>query len=151
MAMFVDDVIAAQAVFAYDEDGEGDLPLRVGDIVIVTAEEGEWWTGRMYEDTGRLPGLFPSNYVEVIAETDLPKKAVAKKKAAPKVGAKKKGARPHHPPDVAKGAADEAPCQRPVSTCPRWSARSARSAPSLYLDADVARVYACVCVFSTLS
>lgn len=47
------------------------------------AEEGDWWTGRIYEDAGRLPGLFPANYVEIIDESQLPKKkAAAKKKPA---------------------------------------------------------------------
>jgi hypothetical protein len=40
-------------------------------------KDGEWWTGRLYDNDSRGPGLFPSNYVELIEESELPKKAAA--------------------------------------------------------------------------
>jgi len=53
----------------YDYDGEysGDLSFKEGDTIIIIEQKGEWWRG-IHEDKKmkQEPGLFPSNYVEII-------------------------------------------------------------------------------------
>ncbi len=51
----------------WDGDAEGDLALRVGDVIIVLDNETDpegWWTGRIEAD-GR-EGSFPSNFTTLI-------------------------------------------------------------------------------------
>lgn len=55
-----------RAIHPYEGDqGYNDLPMAVGDVVLVTSRQGLWFDGRNL--TGQ-EGVFPANYVESIAE-----------------------------------------------------------------------------------
>ncbi|KAK4241651.1 hypothetical protein C8A03DRAFT_41005 [Achaetomium macrosporum] len=52
------------ALYDYAAQAEGDLSFRAGDIIEVvtrTANENEWWTGRLHGKQGQFPG----NYVKL--------------------------------------------------------------------------------------
>eukprot|EP00123_Amoebidium_parasiticum_P009105 comp19246_c0_seq1/m.22028 comp19246_c0_seq1/g.22028 ORF comp19246_c0_seq1/g.22028 comp19246_c0_seq1/m.22028 type:complete len:324 (-) comp19246_c0_seq1:424-1395(-) len=53
-----------RVLYAFNPECRSDLPLSVGDIVVVEEATGEWWYGTN-KTTGRV-GDFPSNYVERI-------------------------------------------------------------------------------------
>ncbi|ODM95300.1 Intersectin-2 [Orchesella cincta] len=48
------------ALYPYESEEPGDLPFEAGELVLVTQNEGEWWTGQV--GTDRI-GIFPANYV----------------------------------------------------------------------------------------
>lgn len=54
------------ALYTYESPEPGDLTFRVGDLVLVSKREGEWWSGSIGDRTG----LFPGNYVKP-KETDV--------------------------------------------------------------------------------
>lgn len=54
------------ALYTYESPEPGDLTFRVGDVILVSKREGEWWNGSIGDRTG----LFPSNYVKP-KETDV--------------------------------------------------------------------------------
>ena len=58
----VEVTVTAHTEFAADE--AGDLALAVGDVIVVTAQEGEWWTGYRQADPDTF-GTFPSGSVDV--------------------------------------------------------------------------------------
>ena len=51
------------AVHSFEKAESGDLEFNSGDIIIVTASEGDWWTGSVEGGDGSS-GIFPSDYVE---------------------------------------------------------------------------------------
>jgi len=56
-----------KAMYDYDAEYGGDLSFKEGDKIIIIEQKGDWWKG-MHEDKTKpqKPGLFPSNYVEII-------------------------------------------------------------------------------------
>ncbi|XP_048105795.1 intersectin-2a isoform X3 [Alosa alosa] len=48
------------ALYTYESPEVGDLAFSVGDTILVTEREGEWWRGCIGDHTG----VFPSNYVK---------------------------------------------------------------------------------------
>ncbi|GFU31057.1 intersectin-1 [Nephila pilipes] len=48
------------ANYAYQSQEPGDLCFQVGETILVTKKEGDWWTGTI----GNRTGIFPSNYVK---------------------------------------------------------------------------------------
>ncbi|KAG8194195.1 hypothetical protein JTE90_024532 [Oedothorax gibbosus] len=48
------------ANYAYQSQEPGDLCFQVGETILVTKKEGDWWTGTIANRTG----IFPSNYVK---------------------------------------------------------------------------------------
>ena len=50
------------ASYPYQSNEPGDLCFEQGDMVLVTQNEGEWWTGYL----GEQSGIFPSTYVEPV-------------------------------------------------------------------------------------
>jgi len=54
------------ALFTYESTEPGDLMFQQGDVIMVTEKHGEWWTGQL----GGISGIFPSNYVQKIEETE---------------------------------------------------------------------------------
>ncbi|GIY06586.1 intersectin-1 [Caerostris darwini] len=48
------------ANYAYQSQEPGDLCFQVGETILVTKKEGDWWTGTI----GNKTGIFPSNYVQ---------------------------------------------------------------------------------------
>jgi len=56
-----------KAMYDYEAEYENDLSFKTDDIILILEQKGDWWKG-MHEDKskGKKPGLFPSNYVEVI-------------------------------------------------------------------------------------
>lgn len=56
-----------RAIYDYDAEYGGDLSFKEGDYILVIEKKGDWWKG-MQEDKSKnqKPGLFPSNYVEII-------------------------------------------------------------------------------------
>lgn len=54
------------ALYTYESPEPGDLTFRVGDVILVSKREGEWWSGSIGDRTG----LFPGNYVKP-KETDV--------------------------------------------------------------------------------
>ncbi|GBM98010.1 Intersectin-1 [Araneus ventricosus] len=50
------------ANYAYQSQEPGDLCFQVGETVLVTKKEGDWWTGTI----GNRTGIFPSNYVRKV-------------------------------------------------------------------------------------
>ncbi|KAI8924582.1 Peroxin 13, N-terminal region-domain-containing protein [Entophlyctis helioformis] len=66
------DLDFCRALYAFPGDSPGDLPLRPGDIVAVlsktdpvTGQPSQWWRGRT--QAGQI-GIFPSNFVEILAK-----------------------------------------------------------------------------------
>ena len=47
------------AAFDFGGEQDGDLPFVTGDVIIVTSQDGDWWTGKL----GSKEGIFPGNYV----------------------------------------------------------------------------------------
>lgn len=50
------------ANYAYQSQEPGDLCFQVGETILVTKKEGDWWTGTI----GNRTGIFPSNYVKKV-------------------------------------------------------------------------------------
>ncbi|XP_060063303.1 SH3 domain-containing kinase-binding protein 1-like isoform X2 [Ylistrum balloti] len=76
----------AKVVYSYDPEKDDELKLEVGDIVdILKQEEEGWWEGNV---NGRT-GVFPSNFVEEIEESE-PEKTPEEKPAEPTIEGKKK-------------------------------------------------------------
>ncbi|XP_029001279.1 intersectin-2b isoform X2 [Betta splendens] len=48
------------ALYTYESPEPGDLTFRVGDVILVSKKEGEWWYGSIGDRTGAFPG----NYVK---------------------------------------------------------------------------------------
>lgn len=57
-----DNTVKAKVLFEYQAQQEGDLSLRVGEIVTVLKQEGGWWEGEL----NGASGVFPSNYVQLL-------------------------------------------------------------------------------------
>ena len=57
-----------EAIYDYEGEAEGDLSFKEGDLIQVTAQEGEWWTGVLRG----VSGIFPSNYVQPKQRTPSP-------------------------------------------------------------------------------
>lgn len=56
----------ARAVFDYVAEEENELSFKEGDIITITYQDDSgWWEGELAGKSG----LFPGNYVELIAET----------------------------------------------------------------------------------
>jgi len=51
------------ALYAYTSEEPGDLTFEAGESIQVIKKEAEWWTGKIGDRTG----VFPFNYVEVVA------------------------------------------------------------------------------------
>ena len=49
-----------EALYAFHAQQAGDLGFQKGDIITVTAQSGNWWSGSLNGKTG----TFPSNYVK---------------------------------------------------------------------------------------
>ena len=43
----------------YQSEVQGDLSFSAGELILVTAKDGEWWTGTIGDRTG----IFPANYL----------------------------------------------------------------------------------------
>jgi len=52
----------AKALYDFTGQQQGDLTFSAGDTIVLTKQDGNWWTGTV---NGRT-GVFPSNYVELI-------------------------------------------------------------------------------------
>lgn len=48
------------ALYSYASNETGDLTFNQGDVITVSQQEGDWWTGSI----GALSGIFPANYVQ---------------------------------------------------------------------------------------
>lgn len=51
------------ALYDYSAQAEGDLSFRAGDVIEIvtrTANDNEWWIGRLQGKQGQFPGMFPS-------------------------------------------------------------------------------------------
>jgi len=57
-----------KALYQFDPQNDDELPLRVGDIITVTRDLGEWYEG---EKNGQK-GIFPGNYVEDVPQSAAP-------------------------------------------------------------------------------
>lgn len=55
-------LVRVKALYDFNAQDPSELPFRVGDIITILKQEGEWWEGEM---NGRK-GLLPSNYVQFI-------------------------------------------------------------------------------------
>ncbi|KAF8907371.1 SH3 domain-containing protein [Gymnopilus junonius] len=74
----------AKALWAYSGEDSDDLAFEAGDIVeIVEETNADWWTGRV---NGKQ-GLFPSAYVERLAQAPAPGPSAAAPKAYRPFGA----------------------------------------------------------------
>lgn len=58
--------------YPYESGEAGDLTFSVGESILVSKKDGDWWTGTI----GNRTGIFPSNYVTV-PETTIPTAAAA--------------------------------------------------------------------------
>jgi hypothetical protein len=52
----------AKALYDFNSQDTGELGFKVGDIVTVYSQNGEWWEAEM---NGKR-GLIPSNYVQIV-------------------------------------------------------------------------------------
>ncbi|KAI8336797.1 hypothetical protein BC941DRAFT_376739 [Chlamydoabsidia padenii] len=59
---FVKPIEYAQALYDFDAQQPGDLPLREGDRIEIIEKAEDWWKGRI----GNQVGIFPGNYVQLI-------------------------------------------------------------------------------------
>lgn len=48
------------ALYSYQSEEPGDLSFQAGEVIVVTKEEAQWYTGHI----GEKEGVFPFNYVE---------------------------------------------------------------------------------------
>ena len=51
-----------EAIYAYEATDPSDLSFDVGERIVVSKREGDWWTGQVGDRTG----TFPYNYVQKI-------------------------------------------------------------------------------------
>ncbi|XP_078619312.1 intersectin-1-like isoform X4 [Branchiostoma floridae x Branchiostoma japonicum] len=56
------------ALYTYTSAEPGDLTFMVGEVILVTKQEGDWWEGSV----GDRSGIFPANYVRLKEEQDIP-------------------------------------------------------------------------------
>uniref|UniRef100_A0A7N5ZWV1 Intersectin 2b n=1 Tax=Anabas testudineus TaxID=64144 RepID=A0A7N5ZWV1_ANATE len=68
------------ALYTYESPERGDLTFGVGDVILVSKKEGEWWSGSIGDRTG----IFPGNYVKP-KETDTSSTSGKKKPEIAKV------------------------------------------------------------------
>ena len=54
--------VRAKALYDFNAQDSGELGFKIGDVVIVHSQNGEWWESEM---NGKR-GLIPSNYVQII-------------------------------------------------------------------------------------
>ena len=47
------------ALYSYASNETGDLTFNQGDMIAVSKQDGDWWTGSI----GDHSGIFPANYV----------------------------------------------------------------------------------------
>lgn len=66
----LDTGMRATVVYDFPGDQEGDLTMYVGQIVVLTANAGEWWSGYVEDDPEQTVGQFPANYVEELPSED---------------------------------------------------------------------------------
>ncbi|CAN3376806.1 hypothetical protein DIURU_001586 [Diutina rugosa] len=60
-----------KALYDYQSSTNGDLELNEGDRIAITEHLSEdWWKGYKKGDHPDKPGVFPSNYVETISESE---------------------------------------------------------------------------------
>lgn len=57
----------AKALYSFRAEQEGDLAFSEGDIIVLTEATQTWWKGYR-EESGPPGGVFPSNYVKLVAE-----------------------------------------------------------------------------------
>lgn len=50
------------ANYPYQSQEPGDLTFNAGDLIAVYKKDGDWWTGKLNDNTG----IFPSNYVQKV-------------------------------------------------------------------------------------
>lgn len=60
------------ATYAYQSQEPGDLCFQVGETILVTKKDGDWWTGTI----GNRTGIFPSNYVKRVEDRVTPTSAI---------------------------------------------------------------------------
>ncbi|PWN41744.1 SH3-domain-containing protein [Ceraceosorus guamensis] len=66
----------AKALWAYPGEDSDELSFGVNDTIVVTERtSSDWWKGHV-QGSPAVVGLFPSNYVEVIASSPAPARAV---------------------------------------------------------------------------
>ena len=53
------------AMHDYQSEVQGDLSFSAGELILVTAKDGEWWTGTIGDRTGILPANYVSEDVQV--------------------------------------------------------------------------------------
>ena len=53
-------------MYPFVADQESDLSFSEGDMILVTDQSGEWWTGTLSDKTGDRTGTFPANYVKKV-------------------------------------------------------------------------------------
>ena len=59
----------AKVKYSYQPQADDELELAKGDeVIVLDIEEDGWWRGKV----GQKEGVFPSNFVEVIAEESEP-------------------------------------------------------------------------------
>ncbi|KAH9808774.1 myosin tail region-interacting protein MTI1-like, partial [Teratosphaeria destructans] len=92
-----------RAVYEYRSEHDDDLNFAVGQIIHVTATEGDDWYVGEYTDAGgtRHDGLFPQNFVDKY-EPDVPTRPSRPQAARPKSDAK-----PAPPPPASTGQEEE--------------------------------------------
>lgn len=64
-------VFQVQALYDYASDEPGDLEFMAGQLIDVSSTDepgGGWWTGILQTDAGSIAGIFPSNFVQTVAE-----------------------------------------------------------------------------------
>jgi len=54
--------VKAQALFDFNAQESNELPFKVGDIITIVKQSGEWWEGEL----NGQKGLLPSNYVKLM-------------------------------------------------------------------------------------
>lgn len=51
----------ATALYDYPAEQDGDLPMYADQVVIITANAGQWWSGYLEDDPSQTVGQFPAN------------------------------------------------------------------------------------------
>ena len=54
------------AEFDFNSGVDGDLQFSIGEVIVITRKDGEWWTGYVIEEgiASSEPGIFPANFVK---------------------------------------------------------------------------------------
>jgi len=64
--------VEAEALWDFEGGDPRDLPFKKGDVITITKQEGDWWTGWLNGKTG----ILPENRVRLLSPSKVLRKAL---------------------------------------------------------------------------